>query len=67
MHDGDIQHLERYGSARWRSSAALTPSGGSRASRAVLVETEPGCRLERHRDSADETERDVPPGRLERA
>jgi quercetin dioxygenase-like cupin family protein len=42
-------------SARWRSGAALTPSTGSRDSGAVLLEIEPGCRLERHRDSAEET------------
>lgn len=42
-------------SARWRSGAALTPSGGARSSGAVLLEIEPGCRLERHRDSAEET------------
>ena len=41
-------------SARWRSGAALTPSAGSRDSGAVLLEIEPGCRLERHRDSAEE-------------
>jgi quercetin dioxygenase-like cupin family protein len=47
--------VEGDGSARWRSVAAFTPSAGSRESGAVLLEVEPGCRLERHRDSAEET------------
>ena len=41
--------------SRWRTSAVLTPSAGARDSGAVVLEVEPGCRLEPHTDSAEET------------
>src|SRR4051794_39219087 len=42
-------------SARWRSAAGHGPDGGASASGSSLVEVEPGCRLGRHTDSAEET------------
>jgi quercetin dioxygenase-like cupin family protein len=41
--------------ASWRSGAGTTPSGGARASGSSVLEVEPGCRLPRHTDSAEET------------
>ncbi len=41
--------------SRWRTTAALTPAHGSRASGSVLLEVEPEHRLEPHTDSAEET------------
>ena len=41
--------------SRWRTTAALTPADGSRASGSVLLEVEPEHRLEPHTDSAEET------------
>ena len=46
--DGDDQ-------SRWRTTAALTPAAGTHASGSVLLEVEPGHRLEPHTDSAEET------------
>jgi quercetin dioxygenase-like cupin family protein len=47
--------IEGDGSARWRSAAALGPGTGASASGASVLEVEPGCRLARHTDSAEET------------
>ena len=47
--------VEGDASSRWRTSAVLTPSDGTRDSGAVVLELEPGCRLEPHTDSAEET------------
>jgi quercetin dioxygenase-like cupin family protein len=41
--------------ARWRSAPGLTPSCGARASGSSVLEVDPGCRLPRHTDSAEET------------
>lgn len=40
---------------RWRTAAALGPGTGAAGSGASVLEVEPGCRLERHTDSAEET------------
>lgn len=40
--------------ARWRSASGHTPEHGAAASGSSLLEVEPGCRLPRHRDSAEE-------------
>lgn len=45
--DGDPQ-------SRWRSTSALTPDQGARASGSVLLEVDPGHRLQPHTDSAEE-------------
>jgi quercetin dioxygenase-like cupin family protein len=42
-------------SARWRSATGLGPDDGARTSGSSLLEVEPGCRLPRHTDSAEET------------
>ena len=42
-------------SARWRSAAALGPGNGADETGASLLEVDPGCRLARHTDSAEET------------
>jgi quercetin dioxygenase-like cupin family protein len=42
-------------STRWRSGAALNHDVGARDSGTVVLEVDPGCRLESHRDSAEET------------
>lgn len=47
--------VEGDSSSRWRTAAVLTPSAGARHSGSVLLEVESGCRLEPHRDSAEET------------
>jgi quercetin dioxygenase-like cupin family protein len=41
--------------ARWRSAALTGPGTGASASGASLMEVDPGCRLARHTDSAEET------------
>jgi quercetin dioxygenase-like cupin family protein len=41
--------------ARWRSATGTTPNRGARASGSSVLEVEPGCRLPRHTDSAEET------------
>jgi quercetin dioxygenase-like cupin family protein len=42
-------------SARWRSASALGPGTGAQSSGSSILEVEPGCRLGRHTDSAEET------------
>lgn len=42
-------------SARWRSTAGHGPDHGAQASGSSLLEVDPGCRLPRHTDSAEET------------
>ena len=46
--------IEGEAGARWRSAAALGPGNGADESGASLLEVEPGCRLPRHTDSAEE-------------
>jgi quercetin dioxygenase-like cupin family protein len=46
--DGDAR-------ARWRSASATTPASGTRASGSSILEVDPGQRLPRHTDSAEET------------
>jgi len=41
--------------ARWRSASALGPGSGASDSGCSVLEVEPGCRLGRHIDSAEET------------
>jgi quercetin dioxygenase-like cupin family protein len=41
--------------ARWRSASGHSPSEGSQSSGSSLLEIDPGCRLPRHTDSAEET------------
>src|SRR5947209_18126512 len=41
--------------ARWRSAPGHSPSSGAESSGSSLLEVEPGCRLPRHTDSAEET------------
>ena len=41
--------------SRWRTTAALTPADGTRASGSVVLEVDPEHRLEPHTDSAEET------------
>ena len=54
--DADLSDawVEGDSTARWRTAAVVTPSAGSRDSGAVLLEVQPGCRLEPHTDSAEE-------------
>ena len=40
--------------ARWRSGPGHGPDGGAQSSGSSLLEIEPGCRLPRHTDSAEE-------------
>jgi len=47
--------IEGERSARWRSASALGPGTGAVASGASMLEVDPGCRLARHTDSAEET------------
>jgi quercetin dioxygenase-like cupin family protein len=42
-------------SARWRSGSGHGPDQGAGASGSSFLEVEPGCRLPRHTDSAEET------------
>jgi quercetin dioxygenase-like cupin family protein len=42
-------------SARWRSTPGHGPGEGAKASGSSILEVEPGCRLPRHTDSAEET------------
>jgi len=42
-------------SARWRSATGIGPDDGARHSGSSLLEVEPGCRLPKHTDSAEET------------
>src|SRR5512134_1410017 len=46
--DGDAR-------ARWRSASATTPAVGTQASGSSILEVDPGQRLPRHTDSAEET------------
>lgn len=46
--------MEGDASARWRSAPVLTASQGARESGTVILEIDPGCCLEPHRDSAEE-------------
>jgi quercetin dioxygenase-like cupin family protein len=46
--DGDAR-------ARWRSASATTPAAGTRASGSSVLEVDPGQRVPRHTDSAEET------------
>ena len=41
-------------SARWRSTAGHGPGEGAKASGSSVLEVDPGCRLGRHTDSAEE-------------
>ena len=41
-------------SARWRSSSGHGPGEGAKASGSSVLEVDPGCRLPRHTDSAEE-------------
>ena len=41
-------------SARWRSGSVVGSGTGARAAGASLLEVDPGCRLPRHTDSAEE-------------
>jgi quercetin dioxygenase-like cupin family protein len=47
--------IEGDATARWRSAAATTADGGTRASGSSILEVDAGCRLPRHTDSAEET------------
>jgi mannose-6-phosphate isomerase-like protein (cupin superfamily) len=40
--------------ARWRSGPGHSPSSGAQSSGSSLLEVDPGCRLPRHTDSAEE-------------
>lgn len=42
-------------SARWRSGGGHGPSVGAASSGSSVLEVDPGCRLPRHTDSAEET------------
>ena len=46
--------LEGDPSARWRSGSVLGSGTGAAAAGASLLEVDPGCRLPRHTDSAEE-------------
>src|SRR4051794_30090358 len=46
--------LDHDPAARWRSTSVLGSGTGARAAGASLLEGEPGCRLPRHTDSAEE-------------
>jgi quercetin dioxygenase-like cupin family protein len=41
--------------ARWRSGPGHSPSNGAKSSGSSILEVEPGCRLPRHTDDAEET------------
>ena len=41
--------------ARWRSAAGHGPASGAQSSGSSVIEVEPGCKLPRHTDSAEET------------
>lgn len=41
--------------ARWRSASGHGPGVGAKASGSSFLEVDPGCRLPRHTDSAEET------------
>ena len=47
-------YLEGDDTARWRSASGHGPSGGAQASGSSVLQVEPGCRLPRHTDSAEE-------------
>jgi quercetin dioxygenase-like cupin family protein len=47
--------IEGDDSARWRSRSGHGPEDGAEASGSSLLEVDPGCRLPRHTDSAEET------------
>jgi quercetin dioxygenase-like cupin family protein len=47
--------IEGDDSARWRSGSGHGPNDGAGASGSSLLEVDPGCRLPRHTDSAEET------------
>src|SRR3954452_6183068 len=46
--------LDHDPAARWRSTSVLGSGTGARAAGASLLEVDPGCRLPRHTDSAEE-------------
>jgi quercetin dioxygenase-like cupin family protein len=46
--------LEGEDDARWRSTAGHGPDEGAESSGSSLLEVDPGCRLPRHTDSAEE-------------
>ena len=47
--------IEGDASSRWRSAAGHGPGVGAQASGSSILEVDPGCRLARHTDSAEET------------
>jgi quercetin dioxygenase-like cupin family protein len=47
--------IEGDATARWRSASGHGADDGARASGSSVLEVEPGCRLPRHTDSAEET------------
>ncbi len=47
--------IEEDASSRWRTTAGHGPGVGAQASGSSILEVEPGCRLGRHTDSAEET------------
>ena len=46
--------IEGDDAARWRSSSGHGPDEGAKASGSSVLEVDPGCRLPRHTDSAEE-------------
>ena len=46
--------LDGDATARWRSGSVLGSGAGAKAAGASLLEVDPGCRLPRHTDSAEE-------------
>jgi quercetin dioxygenase-like cupin family protein len=53
--DFQVAWIESDPSARWRSASGHGPNAGAKASGSSLLEIEPGNRLPRHTDSAEET------------
>ena len=53
---GDLSEawIEGDASARWRTAALHGPGTGAKASGSSVLEVDPGCRLPRHTDSAEE-------------
>jgi quercetin dioxygenase-like cupin family protein len=56
FHDADLSDawVEGEDGARWRSGNGLGPSDGAREGACSLLEVDPGARLARHTDSAEE-------------
>src|SRR3954447_4256992 len=52
--DLSLAWIEGDDGARWRSAAGHGPSHGARASGSSMLEVDPGHRLPRHSDSAEE-------------